>query len=83
MEQQAQAQEIFYLMKSLDVEIAAMERRVASSGSAQNPDDVRSYLEKRRRMEQTYDQLLSSLGDRALSPQEQVIMRVTRNVRGV
>jgi peptidoglycan lytic transglycosylase D len=74
------AEELFYQMKSLDVDIAGVERIVASSGNAQSKEQVARYLERRRQMERNYEQFLSGLNvyDRAMTPQEQLILRVTR-----
>jgi pSer/pThr/pTyr-binding forkhead associated (FHA) protein len=74
------AQELFYAMKSLDVDIANVERLVASSGNAQGQDQVKRYLERRRQMESNYDRFLSGLKlyDYTLTAQEQLILRVTR-----
>jgi len=74
------AQELFYAMKSLDVDIANVERLVASSGNAQGQDQVKRYLERRREMESNYDRFLSGLKlyDYTLTAQEQLILRVTR-----
>jgi hypothetical protein len=74
------AQELFYAMKSLDVDIANVERLVATSGNAQGQEQVKRYLERRRQMETNYDRFLSGLNlyDRTLTPQEQLILRVTR-----
>jgi len=79
-QQKAVAEEIFYQMKSLDVDIANLERLVASSGNKQSEDQVRRYLERRRQMESNYDRFISNvkLYDHTLSPQEQLVLRVTR-----
>jgi membrane-bound lytic murein transglycosylase D len=78
--QQAVAQELFYAMKSLDVDIANVERRLLASGNAQGSEQVASYLERRRQMEANYDRFISGLNlyDHRLTPQEQLILRVTR-----
>ena len=80
--QQAIAQELFYAMKSLDVDIANVERRLAASGNVQSQDEVKAYLERRRQMEANYDRFLSGLKlyDHELTPQEQLILRVTRTL---
>jgi membrane-bound lytic murein transglycosylase D len=80
--QQAIAEELFYSMKSLDVDIANVERLVASSGNVQSKEQVRQYLERRRQMEANYDSFLSGLNlyDRKLTEQEQLILRVTRRL---
>jgi hypothetical protein len=81
-QQKAVAEELFYSMKSLDVDIANVERLVASSGNAQSQDQVKRYLERRRQMEINYDRFISGLKlyDHTLSPQEQLILRVTRRL---
>ena len=78
--QQAVAEELFYAMKSLDVDVANVERRLMASGSTQGQDQVNAYLERRRQMDANYDRFIAGLKlyDRALTPQEQLILRVTR-----
>ena len=75
-EQQALAAEIFYSMKTIDVNIAAVEQRMATSGAGQ--DQVRKYLEERRKLEANYDQFVAGLSSRNLSEQDRLILRVTR-----
>jgi membrane-bound lytic murein transglycosylase D len=76
----AVAQDLFYAMKSLDVDIANVERLVAASGNTQAKEQVARYLERRRQMESNYDHFLAGLKlyDHTLTPQEQLILRVTR-----
>jgi membrane-bound lytic murein transglycosylase D len=77
--QKTLAERLFYDMKALDVDIATLERSVASSGNVQSQEQVRRYLERRRQMESTYEQFLAGLNvNRTLTPQEQLILRVTR-----
>jgi pSer/pThr/pTyr-binding forkhead associated (FHA) protein len=78
--QQAVAQELFYAMKSLDVDIANVELKLAASGNAQGQDQVKTYLARRRQMQSNYDQFLAGLNlyDHTLTAQEQLILRVTR-----
>jgi membrane-bound lytic murein transglycosylase D len=80
MRQQAAAQDLFYAMKSLDVDIANVERRLAASGDVQGRNQVKTYMERRRQMEGDYERFVSgfNLYDRALTAQDQVILRVTR-----
>ena len=72
--QQAVALDLFYTMKSLDMDIANVERRLAASGGTQGQDLVKSYQERRRQMEINYDRFISGLKlyDHALTPQETV-----------
>ena len=78
--QKALAETLFYDMKALDVDIASLERIVATSGNVQGKAQVARYRERRRQMENTYEQFLSGLNiyNRTLTPQEQLILRVTR-----
>ena len=78
--QQALAIEIFYNIKALDVEIASQELRRAASGTAPG-QEVKDYLERRRQMQSNYEKYISGglkLYGHSLTPQEQVILRVTR-----
>jgi membrane-bound lytic murein transglycosylase D len=79
-QQRAVAEELFYTMKALDLDIANVQLRMAASGNAQGNDQLKIYLERRRQMESNYDSFLSGLKlyDHTLSPQEQLILRVTR-----
>lgn len=78
--QRAVAEELFYAMKSLDVDMANMEQLVAASGNAQSQELLKQYIERRRQMESTYDRFLagSNVYDRSLTEQERLILRVTR-----
>ena len=78
--QQAIALDLFYTMKSLDVDIANSERRLLASGGTQGEGIVKSYLARRRQMETNYDQFISNLNpyNHTLTPQEKLILRVTR-----
>jgi hypothetical protein len=80
--QQALAEGLFYDMKTQDVAIATLERQLLASNNAQGQDLVRSYLEQRRQMEKNYEQYISGLKfyDHVLTPQEQLILRVTRTL---
>ena len=79
-EQQARAQEIFYAMKALDLDIANLERLLAQSGNAQLKEQARQYMARRRDAESTYDRLLAvrQLYDANLSEEDRLILRVTR-----
>jgi hypothetical protein len=81
MRQQAMAEAIFYEMKAMDVEIAKQERLMEASNNTQGQDQLKkTYMERRRQMQINYEQFISNLKlyDHELSPQEQLILRVTR-----
>ncbi len=78
--QTAMAQEMFYSMKSLDVDIANVERLVAETGGAQGAEQIRKFRERRQSMESQYDKFLSGLKlyDKQLSEEERLILRMAR-----
>src|SRR5262245_43148376 len=78
--QQALAEDLFYQMKAHDVEIANLERQLLASNNSQGQNQVEAYLARRRQMQTNYEQFISGLKlyDHALTPQEQLILRVTR-----
>jgi hypothetical protein len=79
-QQRAMAEELFYAMKALDVNIANVERLVAASGNAQAREQVIRNLARRRQMENAYDRFLSALNlyDQQLTEEDRLILRVTR-----
>ena len=74
------AEDLFYSIKSLDVEIANLEKLVVPTANAPNIDQVKRYYERRRELEANYERFISGLNPygHSLSPQEQQILRVTR-----
>ena len=76
--QQALAEDLFYTMKSIDLDIANLERRVA--GSPEQRQMVQQDANQRRRVEEAYDQYLSALHiyDRKMTEQQRIILRVAR-----
>ena len=77
--QQALAEDLFYQMKAHDVEIANLERQLLASNNSQGQNQVEAYLARRRQMQTNYEQFISGLKlyDHALTPKEQLILRVT------
>ena len=79
--QRAVAEAMFYSMKSLDVDIAKVERMVTDSNNRQAAGILRDDLARRREgMQKNYDQLLTSLHfyDSKMTEQQKLIMRVAR-----
>jgi len=74
------AQELFYSMKSLDVDIANVERLVAESSGAKGEEQIRKFRERRKQMEDQYNKYLDSIKshDKELTDEEKLIFRVTR-----
>ncbi len=78
--QRVLAVDLFYTMKSLDLDIANLERTVATSGNQQQMATVRQDASRRRQLEATYDRYLSALHvyDRKMTEQQRIILRIAR-----
>jgi soluble lytic murein transglycosylase-like protein len=78
--QRAVAEDLFYAMKSLDLDIANLETAVAQSGNRQEAQMVRQYSSRRREMQNSYDQYLTSMHvyDRKMTEQQRIMLRVAR-----
>ena len=78
--QKALAQDLFYSMKSLDVDIANFERLVMDSNNKQGAEEIKKYQERRHEMQKNYDRFLATLHvyDPKISPQDRLILRVAR-----
>lgn len=74
------AKELFYNMKSLDLDIANLEQTVEASNRQQGVDVIRQYEGRRRAMEKNYDSFLTTLRvyDPKMSKQDRLILRVAR-----
>jgi len=78
--QRALAEDLFYSMKSLDLDIANLEKVVTQSGSTQGTQMARQSASRRREMENTYNQYLADLHvyDDKMTERQRIILRVTR-----
>ncbi len=76
----AMARNLFYAMKSLDLDIANVENLVMDSHSQQGIDEVRKYQARRRTMEQSYDRFLSTLHvyDARMTEPQRLTLRIAR-----
>ncbi len=76
----ATALELFYSMKSLDLDIAGLEKVVLEANSQQGNQALRQFRDRRKGMEKNYDNFLSTLHvyDSKLTPQQRLILRVVR-----
>ncbi len=79
-QRQAIAQDLFYSMKSLDVDIAKVEQLILDVNSPKGRDQIRQYQDRRKEMERNYDRFLTSLKvyDSKLSEKDRLIMRIAR-----
>jgi membrane-bound lytic murein transglycosylase D len=78
--QRALAEDLFYTMKSLDLDIGKLEKTVIASGNQQDMQVVRQDSARRREMQNAYDQYLASLHiyDRKMTERQRIILRVAR-----
>jgi soluble lytic murein transglycosylase-like protein len=78
--QRAVAEDLFYTMKSLDLDIANLEKAVAASGSPQQVQMVQQDSRRRRDMQRAYDQYLAVLRvyNPKLTEQQRIMLRVAR-----
>jgi hypothetical protein len=78
--QRLMAKDLFYAIKSLDVEIANLERAASASGSEQTADAIRGYQSRRKDLEHNYDRFLESLHvyDPKMTEQQRIMLRVSR-----
>jgi hypothetical protein len=78
--QKDRAEAIFYAMKSLELDIAGIQRIVTESQNEQGVQVINKYLGQRKEMEKNYDQFLGALGfySSKLTEPERLILRVAR-----
>ena len=71
------AQDLFYAIKSLDLDIANVEKLVMDSNNQQGMEEIRKYQSRRTEMLKSYDQFLSSLRvyDPKMTEQRRLILR--------
>ena len=74
------AKDLFYNMKSLDVEIARLEIDVAHSSKPQELQSAQQYATQREQLQSSYDRYLATLHiyDPKLTEQQRIILRVAR-----
>jgi membrane-bound lytic murein transglycosylase D len=79
-QQRALAQDLFYTMKSLDVDIANLEKALLDSNSQQGTEVIQKYEKKRQEMEKGYDQYLATLHvyNPKMTEQQRLVLRIAR-----
>jgi peptidoglycan lytic transglycosylase D len=78
--QRALAEELFYQMKSLDLDVASLERVVADSHSQSGEQELQKFRMRRRNLEKTYDKYLETLHvySPKMSEEQRLVLRVAR-----
>ena len=76
----ALAQDLFYSMKSVDLDIANVEKQLAATNTPEAADEVRKYQSRRAALQKSYDQFLAALHvyDTKLTEPQRLILRVAR-----
>ena len=74
------AEQVFYSIKGLDLDIAALEQTVSTSNNQGARVQMQGIQDRRKQMEENYNRFLASLHiyDPSLSEQDRLIMRVAR-----
>ena len=74
------AEQMFYSMKVIDVNIANVEKMVAASGNAQGAEEVNRMRGQRKSLDDQYNRLLASLNiyDPKMTKEQTLILRVAR-----
>jgi pSer/pThr/pTyr-binding forkhead associated (FHA) protein len=78
--QRALAEEIFYQMKALDVDVANLERMIAESHNPSAEQQIQKFRARRKEMEKTYDKYLEALQvyNPKMTEQQRLVLRVSR-----
>lgn len=78
--QKALAEEIFYSIKSLDIEFADLLREARQNKNAQAIENVRKYQARRAELEQKYDEFVKGLDvyGKGKSEEERLILTIAR-----
>ncbi len=79
-QQTSMAKEIFYSMKSLQVDMANVEKLVRDSQNQQGAEQIKKYQSRQKEMERSYDRFLTSLRvyDPKMTAEQKLILRVAR-----
>lgn len=75
------AEEIFYNMKSLELEISKLQARAADSGDQESRSELTDYRQQQDAMLRNYDRFLEEMEfyeDKHWTPKDRVILRVAR-----
>jgi membrane-bound lytic murein transglycosylase D len=75
---QEDARRFFYEMKAQDVIIARIQEDLVRTGTTVSPDNLRALQDRRRQLEQLYEEVASRAYGRRLNERERLILRVTR-----
>lgn len=72
------AENIFYDMKSLELEISTLKDRLANSGDLASQDALQKFDQRHKQLENNYDKLVDELGVYNMSEQDKLIIQTAR-----
>ena len=72
------AERLFYEMKAQDVIIARLQEDLVRTGTTVSPEDLKALQDRRRQLEQFYEEVASDAYGRRANERERLILRVTR-----
>lgn len=80
LKQRAMAQNLFYAMKAQDLDLANLERLMVDSHTKIGAEELQKYRTRRKELEKSYDQYLTSLQvyNPKMSEQQRLVLRVAR-----
>ncbi|MGB2957313.1 MAG: FHA domain-containing protein [Bacteroidota bacterium] len=79
-EQKALAEEVFYELKELELVYKKLEKRISAVGDSVATREQTAYLDRRKRLRESYDRFVGELGiySEGMDEKERVIYRVAR-----
>jgi peptidoglycan lytic transglycosylase D len=80
LQQRATAEELFYTIKSQDVDLANLDRALANSNSQAGAEEISKFRNRRQEMETNYDRYLATLHiyNPKLTEQQRIVLRIAR-----
>ena len=72
------AENIFYDMKSLELEISSLKNKLANSGDITSQDALQRFDERHKQLENNYDKLVDELGVYNMSEENKLIIQTAR-----
>lgn len=79
-QQKATAEDLFYAIKTQDIDLANLDRALANSNSQAGAEELTKFRDRRREMEKSYDKYLATLQiySPKLTEKQRVVLRIAR-----
>jgi membrane-bound lytic murein transglycosylase D len=79
-QQKATAEDLFYAIKTQDIDLANLDRALANSNSQAGAEELTKFRDRRREMEKSYDKYLATLQiyNPKLTEKQRVVLRIAR-----